>query len=400
MLTFHLPFIIAATALGGPGCGRLGGDDLDDRGPRAARQRGALVRHAGQSRRRWPSPPSSPGVVFDLVRNGSLGERDRPAPGCLADRHRRRDPRPVGRLDGRWRPACSSCATGSASAKPAGCSTPRSGRRLPSEVVLGWILTLAYSTIGWWAAVICSTLVLVVWQAHDFREVNRHDAMTGLLSRSGFDARLEEILVGVRRGAGRARPPGDRPRRVQGDQRHVRPCGRRRRDPARSDARLRASIRSDRCRRSSRRRRVRGDACRRLRCRPLPVALAGKILDEIREPVDTDRGRSSVGASIGIVIDRARRAGSRRSNGCTPWRTRRCTRQARAVARVRDPRAQRPTIDPASRSTRVGWTCADRTRSRPGREPRTSVDEGAGPPIVLLHAGIADLCGRGTRWRR
>ena len=73
-----------------------------------------------------------------------------------------------------------------------------------SEVVLGWVLTLAYATIGWWAALICATLVLVIWQAHDAREIARHDAMTGLLSRSGFDARLTEVLAGVRRGAGRA----------------------------------------------------------------------------------------------------------------------------------------------------------------------------------------------------
>ena len=45
-----------------------------------------------------------------------------------------------------------------------------------------------------------------------------------------------------------------------------------------------------------------GPARRHLRIRAAAVALAGKILDEIREPVDTDRGPVSVGASIGIVI--------------------------------------------------------------------------------------------------
>ena len=72
-----------------------------------------------------------------------------------------------------------------------------------SEVVLGWVLTLAYGSVGWWAALVCATLVLVIWQAHDAREIARHDAMTGLLSRTGFDARLAEVLAGVRRGAGR-----------------------------------------------------------------------------------------------------------------------------------------------------------------------------------------------------
>jgi len=63
---------------------------------------------------------------------------------------------------------------------------------------------VAYGTIRWWAALICATLVLVIWQGHDAREIASHDPMTGLLSGSGFDARLEEILVGVRRSAGRA----------------------------------------------------------------------------------------------------------------------------------------------------------------------------------------------------
>src|SRR6185369_16027984 len=72
-----------------------------------------------------------------------------------------------------------------------------------SEVILGWVLVVAYGTIGWWAALVCAALVLVIWQAHIDRERARHDAMTGLLSRSGFDARLAEILVGVGRGAGK-----------------------------------------------------------------------------------------------------------------------------------------------------------------------------------------------------
>src|SRR4029079_18617198 len=62
---------------------------------------------------------------------------------------------------------------------------------------------VAYGTVGWWAALVCALLVLVIWQGHVDRERVRHDAMTGLLSRTGFDARLAEVMVAVGRGAGR-----------------------------------------------------------------------------------------------------------------------------------------------------------------------------------------------------
>ena len=169
-----------------------------------------------------------------------------------------------------------------------------------SEVVLGWILALAYGTIGWWAALICATLVLVIWQAHDAREIARHDAMTGLLSRSGFDARLEEVLVGVRRGAGRAallaidldgfKAVNDTYGHAAGDD-VIREVG----------VRLRRSIRLT-------------DAAVRRGGDEFGVLLAGvsdsvaaetlakRILADLCEPIETERGMIRIGASIGVII--------------------------------------------------------------------------------------------------
>ena len=63
-----------------------------------------------------------------------------------------------------------------------------------SEVVLGWVLAFTYVAVGWWSALIAATLVLVVWQGHDAREVSSHDAMTGLLTRAGFDVHVKEAI--------------------------------------------------------------------------------------------------------------------------------------------------------------------------------------------------------------
>jgi diguanylate cyclase (GGDEF)-like protein len=56
-----------------------------------------------------------------------------------------------------------------------------------SEVLLGWVLAFTYLAVGWWAALVAATLVLVVWQGYDALEISRHDALTGLLTRAGFD---------------------------------------------------------------------------------------------------------------------------------------------------------------------------------------------------------------------
>jgi diguanylate cyclase (GGDEF)-like protein len=68
------------------------------------------------------------------------------------------------------------------------------------EVVLGWLLALAYVAVAWWAPIVCGVLVLLVWQANDEHEMTSHDPMTGLLNRQGFRDRLEVAVSKARRG--------------------------------------------------------------------------------------------------------------------------------------------------------------------------------------------------------
>jgi diguanylate cyclase (GGDEF)-like protein len=169
-----------------------------------------------------------------------------------------------------------------------------------SEVVLGWMLVLAYSTIGSWAALIAASLVLVIWQGYDYREIARHDAMTGLLSRAGFDARFEEILVGVRRGAGKAALLAidlDGFKAINDDHGHaagdevIREIGARLQDSIRlTDAAVRRG----------------GDEFGVLLAGVSDAAaadvLADRIWQRLREPIQTEKGVVEVGASIGGVL--------------------------------------------------------------------------------------------------
>lgn len=68
------------------------------------------------------------------------------------------------------------------------------------EVILGWLLALAYGMIAWWAPILGVGLVLLVWQANDDHEATREDPMTGLLNRKGFEERWAATVARVRRG--------------------------------------------------------------------------------------------------------------------------------------------------------------------------------------------------------
>ena len=199
VLTFHLPFIIAATALGGPVAGGWVAmiSTLEARELREVPWYGTLANHSAMA-----LSAVLGGIVYAAVREGPLGDiTDQPQAAQLVA---------IVLATFVLSGLSASLATGTVILRD-GLSLREAGRLLDtsyrktaaSEVVLGWVLAVAYGSVGWWAALVCATLVLVVWQAHIDRERARHDAMTGLLSRTGFDARLAEVLVGVGRGAGR-----------------------------------------------------------------------------------------------------------------------------------------------------------------------------------------------------
>jgi len=298
VLTFHLPFILAATALGGPVAGgwvaMVSTLEARELRPNEVPWYGTLANHAGMA-----LSAVLAGVVYASVRNGPLGTvTDQPQAAELV----------AIVLASLVLAGLSTMLAAGTMVLRDGLTLREAGRLLDtsfratsaSEVVLGWVMVLAYGTIGWWAAVICASLVLVIWQAYDYREIVRHDTMTGLLSRAGFDARLEEILVGVRRGAGRIAVLAidlDRFKSVNDTYGHgagdavIREVG----------ARLRGSIRlTDAAVRRG------GDEFGVLLAgvssADVAVALAWKIHAELCEPIETDVGVVSIGASIGVYV--------------------------------------------------------------------------------------------------
>ena len=75
---------------------------------------------------------------------------------------------------------------------------------LGAEVILGWLLAVVYVAIAWWAPIVCFLLVLIVWRANDEHELTTHDSMTGLLNRRGFDERYAATVRRVQAGRGLA----------------------------------------------------------------------------------------------------------------------------------------------------------------------------------------------------
>jgi diguanylate cyclase (GGDEF)-like protein len=73
-----------------------------------------------------------------------------------------------------------------------------------AEVVLGWVLAITYTAIGWWAPIVCIVLVLLAWRATDEHEATTHDLMTGLLNRRGFEPRWTQAVWRAQRGRQKA----------------------------------------------------------------------------------------------------------------------------------------------------------------------------------------------------
>jgi diguanylate cyclase (GGDEF)-like protein len=296
VLTFHLPFIIAATALGGPVAGGWVAmiSTLEGRELREVPWYGTLANHSAMA-----LSAVLGGIVFEVVRQGPLGAiTAQPQAAQLVA---------IVLATFVLSGLSALLATGTVILRD-GLTLREAARLLDtsyrktaaSEVVLGWVLVVAYGSVGWWAALICATLVLVIWQAHIDRERARHDAMTGLLSRSGFDARLAEILVGVGRGAGRVAVLAidlDRFKAVNDQYGHatgddvIREVG----------ARLRGAVRL-----TDAAVRLGGDEFGVLLVgvsdRAAAEALSWKIHRSLCEPIETDKATITIGASIGVYV--------------------------------------------------------------------------------------------------
>ncbi len=194
VLTFHLPFIVAAMALGGPAAGAIVAllGTFERREFEEMPWYGALSNHAHMAL------AAVIGGVVCVVAEGLVADAVGAVPeaGLIAVA--------LGGLT--FGVVGAALAEGTVMLRDdlttrEALSTLDTSFRVTAtaEVVVGWLLFLTFGAIGWWAALITAGLVLVIWQGHDAREIARHDPLTGLLSRAGFEARLQDAA----RAAGR-----------------------------------------------------------------------------------------------------------------------------------------------------------------------------------------------------
>lgn len=298
VLTFHLPFMVAAMTLGGPvAAGWVGAiSTLELRELREVPWFGTLANHAVLA---------LCGVVGGLVVLSLRATLGGAVDAQLATF--------VATLGGAFALCALNVAMGiitiglreHLTAAEAAATFDRSFRRTAGgEVVLGWLLAVAYGAIAWWVPIVCVVLVLLVWQANEEHELTNHDPMTGLLNRTGFDERLRVALTRARRGKHTAalvmldldgfKAINDRLGHAAGDE-VIRAVG----------ARLREAIRF-----TDVAARLGGDEFALLLERVPDVATAEAIVGRIHlrlcEPLNLEAGAVRVGASLGLVfLDRA-----------------------------------------------------------------------------------------------
>ena len=198
VLTFHLPFIVAAMILGGPAAGAWVAaiSSIEIREIREVPWFGTLSNHAVLAL------AGTLGGVAYLVIQGVLGDIVDPQLAILA---------------AAAGSAVVFCAIDVGMTATTVAIRERVGideiglifdmsfrQTTAGEIVLGWLLAAAFVTIAWWAPIACTFLVLLVWRANDEHEQSTHDALTGLLNRRGFDLRLASTLRRVRSGRNRA----------------------------------------------------------------------------------------------------------------------------------------------------------------------------------------------------
>jgi diguanylate cyclase (GGDEF)-like protein len=194
MLTFHLPFIVAAMILGGPvAAGWVAAiSTLEIRELREVPWFGALANHGMLA-----LAAVAGGLVLTAVRFALAGAVEPHLAMLLAA------------LVGGYAFASLDVAMCTVTVGLKENLRPREAFETYSrafrvtalgEIVLAWVLAITYTDIAWWAPVVCVVLVLLLWDANDEHELAREDPLTSLLNRKGFDERWETTLDRVRRG--------------------------------------------------------------------------------------------------------------------------------------------------------------------------------------------------------
>jgi diguanylate cyclase (GGDEF)-like protein len=71
---------------------------------------------------------------------------------------------------------------------------------LVAETVLGWVFVVTWLAVGWWAPALCAVLALALWRTDAAEAERDRDELTGLLSGKAFAVRVAEAAHRGRRG--------------------------------------------------------------------------------------------------------------------------------------------------------------------------------------------------------
>jgi diguanylate cyclase (GGDEF)-like protein len=195
VITFHMPFVIAGTILGGPLVGALMGvislTELREirRGP----WYGVLANHAT--------------CVLAAVVAGVVGHAVDAAAGDLLPASDAIHTLAIGVVVAGTFVAMNLVLVLPVVALRSGAEWGSVVRRattalratLVAEVTLGWLMAVTYLSVAWWAPLVCVLVILAVWDAHARHEELRHDPMTGLLNDAGVEPLLEAAVDESRR---------------------------------------------------------------------------------------------------------------------------------------------------------------------------------------------------------
>jgi diguanylate cyclase (GGDEF)-like protein len=69
-----------------------------------------------------------------------------------------------------------------------------------AEIVLGWLMAVAWIAVGWWTPVLCAAVVLALWRTARVEEMLDHDDLTGVLTARAFALRVAAAADRARRG--------------------------------------------------------------------------------------------------------------------------------------------------------------------------------------------------------
>ena len=195
VITFHMPFVIAGTILGGPLVGAVMGviSLTEVREIRRGPWYGVLANHAT--------------CVLAAVISGVVGHAVEGSIGGLLPANEAAHTLAIGVAVAGTFVAVNLILVLPVVALRSGAEFASVVRRastalratLVAEVTLGWLMAVTYLLVAWWAPLICVLVILAVWDAHARHEQLRRDPMTGLLNDAGVEPLLEVAVDEARR---------------------------------------------------------------------------------------------------------------------------------------------------------------------------------------------------------